>query len=301
MKGPGRVFGRAPNDTFGALAWRRRGICERYCWEVLVPVRARRPDLSASATASRKSPPETCFELRCKPAPRSAGEPRGLWIPALWCRTKSSFAWWKKRLNRPDCRRGYLFDGFPRNIHQAEALRDREIVVDVVVEIAVDDAEIVRRMSGRRVHSASGRTYHVEFNPPLTPGQDDITGEALMQRDDDREVTVRERLRVYHTHKPNNWLSTTPNGATPAIGALPDTFESTERVRWRAFGTPCSRPWERCFRRRKRSLESNNRCRWTVSASSRCSPGHSPSTLNAMGPANLVYRVERVEFSYYFP
>ena len=105
----------------------------------------------------------------------------------------------EERLNRPDCRRGYLFDGFPRNIHQAEALRDREIVVDVVVEIAVDDAEIVRRMSGRRVHSASGRTYHVEFNPPLTPGQDDITGEALMQRDDDREVTVRERLRVYHT------------------------------------------------------------------------------------------------------
>ena len=105
----------------------------------------------------------------------------------------------EERLNGPDCRRGYLFDGFPRNIHQAEALRDREIVVDVVVEIAVDDAEIVRRMSGRRVHSASGRTYHVEFNPPLTPGQDDITGEALMQRDDDREVTVRERLRVYYT------------------------------------------------------------------------------------------------------
>ena len=104
----------------------------------------------------------------------------------------------EERLSQSDCRGGYLFDGFPRNILQAEALRDRGIAVDAVVEIAVDDAEIVRRMSGRRVHPASGRTYHIEFNPPAVPGKDDITGEALIHRDDDREVTVLERLRVYH-------------------------------------------------------------------------------------------------------
>lgn len=105
----------------------------------------------------------------------------------------------EERLTQPDCRRGYLFDGFPRNLPQAEALRDRGIVIDAVVEIAVDDAVIVRRMSGRRVHPASGRTYHIEFNPPATPGRDDVSGETLIQRDDDREATVRERLRVYHT------------------------------------------------------------------------------------------------------
>ena len=104
----------------------------------------------------------------------------------------------EERLRRPDCRHGYLFDGFPRNIPQAQALRDREIAVAAVVEIAVDDAEIVRRMSGRRVHPASGRTYHIEFNPPAIPGKDDVSGEALIQREDDRELTVRERLRVYH-------------------------------------------------------------------------------------------------------
>ena len=104
----------------------------------------------------------------------------------------------EERLRQSDCRQGYLFDGFPRNILQAEALRDRGIAVDAVVEIAVDDAEIVRRMSGRRVHPASGRTYHIDFNPPAIPGKDDISGEALVQRDDDREVTVLERLRVYH-------------------------------------------------------------------------------------------------------
>ena len=102
------------------------------------------------------------------------------------------------RLKQPDCRRGYLFDGFPRNIPQAQAMRERGVAVDVVVEISVDDAEIVRRISGRRIHPASGRTYHVEFNAPATPGKDDVTGEALVQRDDDREATVRERLEVYH-------------------------------------------------------------------------------------------------------
>jgi len=104
----------------------------------------------------------------------------------------------EERLGWPDCRKGFLFDGFPRNIPQAEALRDRGITVDVVVEIAVDDSEIVRRMSGRRIHPASGRTYHVEFNPPAVPDKDDQTGEGLVQREDDREATVRERLKVYH-------------------------------------------------------------------------------------------------------
>ena len=102
------------------------------------------------------------------------------------------------RLRGSDCRHGYLFDGFPRNISQAHALRDGGVAVDAVVEITVDDAEIIRRLSGRRVHPASGRTYHVEFNPPALPGKDDVTGEALVQRDDDREATVRERLRIYH-------------------------------------------------------------------------------------------------------
>lgn len=102
------------------------------------------------------------------------------------------------RLHRPDCRNGYLFDGFPRNIPQARALRERGIGIDAVVEIVVDDAEIVRRLSGRRVHPASGRTYHVEFNPPALPGKDDATGEPLVQRSDDRESTVRDRLEVYH-------------------------------------------------------------------------------------------------------
>lgn len=104
----------------------------------------------------------------------------------------------KDRLERPDCQRGYLFDGFPRTVPQACALRDRAIVVDAVVELRVEDAEIVHRISGRRVHPESGRTYHIEFNPPTTPGKDDVTGEELIQRDDDREATVRKRLEVYH-------------------------------------------------------------------------------------------------------
>lgn len=103
-----------------------------------------------------------------------------------------------ERLREPDCRNGYLFDGFPRTIPQARALRERGIGIDAVVEIHVADETIIRRLSGRRVHLASGRTYHVEFNPPATPGKDDVTGEDLAQRDDDRERTVRARLEVYH-------------------------------------------------------------------------------------------------------
>jgi len=104
----------------------------------------------------------------------------------------------KERIQEPDCANGYLFDGFPRTIPQAEALKEAGIPVDAVVEIDVPDEEIIKRMSGRRVHLASGRTYHVVFNPPKVEGKDDETGEDLIQRDDDSEETVRARLTVYH-------------------------------------------------------------------------------------------------------
>jgi adenylate kinase len=103
-----------------------------------------------------------------------------------------------ERIAQPDCEKGFLFDGFPRTVVQAEALKTEKIAIDAVVEIDVDDGEIIRRMSGRRVHLASGRTYHVVFNPPKVEGVDDVTGEALIQRDDDQEETVRKRLAVYH-------------------------------------------------------------------------------------------------------
>lgn len=104
----------------------------------------------------------------------------------------------KERIAQPDCSQGYLFDGFPRTIVQAEGLKASKIQIDYVVEIRVDDEDIVRRMAGRRVHLASGRTYHVAFNPPKKPGCDDVTGEPLVQRDDDQEETVRRRLEIYH-------------------------------------------------------------------------------------------------------
>ena len=102
------------------------------------------------------------------------------------------------RISQDDCANGYLFDGFPRTIPQADALKEGGVEVDAVVEISVDDNEIIRRMGGRRVHLASGRTYHVVFNPPREGGKDDQTGEPLIQRDDDQEATVRARLDVYH-------------------------------------------------------------------------------------------------------
>ena len=104
----------------------------------------------------------------------------------------------KERITQPDCAKGFLFDGFPRTIPQADAMKDAGVPIDAVVDIDVPDAEIIKRMSGRRVHLASGRTYHVVFNPPKAEGKDDVTGEPLIQRDDDKEETVRKRLQVYH-------------------------------------------------------------------------------------------------------
>ncbi len=104
----------------------------------------------------------------------------------------------KDRITQPDCENGFLFDGFPRTIPQADAMKAAGVKLDFVVEIAVDDEEIIKRMSGRRVHVASGRTYHVIFNPPKVEGKDDETGEDLIQRADDIEETVRKRLEVYH-------------------------------------------------------------------------------------------------------
>ncbi len=103
----------------------------------------------------------------------------------------------KERIAQPDCAAGFLFDGFPRTIPQAEAMKSAGVRLDVVLEIDVPDAAIVERMSGRRVHPASGRTYHLQFNPPKVEGRDDATGEPLIQRDDDKEETVKKRLAVY--------------------------------------------------------------------------------------------------------
>lgn len=103
----------------------------------------------------------------------------------------------KERINQPDCENGFLFDGFPRTIPQADAMKSAGVKIDVVLEIDVPDAAIIERMSGRRVHPSSGRSYHVTFNPPKVEGIDDISGEALIQRDDDKEATVRKRLEIY--------------------------------------------------------------------------------------------------------
>lgn len=119
----------------------------------------------------------------------------------------------KERLAQDDCKDGYLFDGFPRTIPQAEAMKEAGVALDCVLEVDVPDADIIERMAGRWVHLASGRTYHVKYNPPKVAGKDDETGEDLVQRDDDKEETVRKRLEVYHSQtKPlvnfyTNWLA----------------------------------------------------------------------------------------------
>ena len=105
----------------------------------------------------------------------------------------------KERIQEADCQKGFLFDGFPRTIPQADAMKEAGVAIDAVVDIDVPDSEIIKRMSGRRVHLASGRTYHIVFNPPKVEGKDDVTGESLIQRDDDQEETVRKRLDVYHS------------------------------------------------------------------------------------------------------
>jgi adenylate kinase len=125
----------------------------------------------------------------------------------------------QERIRQPDAARGFLFDGFPRTIPQADAMKSAGVMLDHVVEIDVDDAEIVRRLSGRRVHPASGRTYHLIFNPPKVPGKDDVTGEELVQREDDREATVAKRLEVYRAQtRPlvayySNWAKSGEPGA----------------------------------------------------------------------------------------
>ncbi|OGB24739.1 MAG: adenylate kinase [Burkholderiales bacterium RIFCSPLOWO2_02_FULL_57_36] len=125
----------------------------------------------------------------------------------------------KDRLKQADCAKGYLFDGFPRTIPQADAMKDAGVAIDYVLEIDVPDEAIVERMSGRRVHPASGRTYHIAFNPPKADGKDDATGEALIQRDDDKEETVKKRLSVYHEQTEvlvdyyNNWAKSGRPGA----------------------------------------------------------------------------------------
>jgi adenylate kinase len=123
----------------------------------------------------------------------------------------------KERITQPDCAKGFLFDGFPRTIPQAEALTEAAVALDHVVEIAVDDEEIVGRMSGRRMHEASGRVYHIHNNPPKREGLDDVTGEPLLQRADDTEETVRKRLQVYHqqTEPLVNYYSTMTGAGMP--------------------------------------------------------------------------------------
>jgi len=145
----------------------------------------------------------------------------------------------RQRLKSPDCAAGYLFDGFPRTIAQAQALRSAAIAVDIVLEIDVPDADIIERMSGRRVHAASGRTYHLRFNRPRVEGKDDLTGEPLIQRDDDREDVVRKRLEVYHAQTSVlvdyylKWAAT-GEAAAPRHRRV-DGVGSVEAVRQRVF------------------------------------------------------------------
>jgi adenylate kinase len=144
-----------------------------------------------------------------------------------------------ERMKQPDTANGYLLDGFPRTINQAEAMRSASLPVDVLLEIEVPDADIIERMSGRRLHLPSGRTYHVRFNPPKVAGRDDATGEPLIQREDDREDVVRNRLQVYHsqTHAVVDYYR---NLAATGVPGAPvylqvDGVGSVDEVRQRVF------------------------------------------------------------------
>ncbi len=145
----------------------------------------------------------------------------------------------KDRLKESDCANGYMFDGFPRTLPQADAMKDAGVAIDFVLEIDVPDSEIITRMSGRRVHVASGRTYHVKFNPPKVEGKDDVTGESLIQRDDDREETVLKRLEVYHAQTKalvdyyGNWAAGGAAGA-PQYRKI-DGLGKVDDIRERAF------------------------------------------------------------------
>ncbi|MBI4937750.1 MAG: adenylate kinase [Nitrosomonadales bacterium] len=146
----------------------------------------------------------------------------------------------KERIKEADCAKGFLFDGFPRTIPQAQAMKDANIDIDFVVEIEVPDSDIIQRMSGRRAHLASGRTYHVIFNPPRVPGKDDVTGEDLVQRPDDKEDTVIKRLEVYHEQtKPlvnyySIWAKS-GDARAPRYVNIPGTG-SVDAIRERIFG-----------------------------------------------------------------
>jgi len=145
----------------------------------------------------------------------------------------------KERLAQPDCARGFLFDGFPRTLPQADALKNAGVKIGCVLEIDVPFEAIVERMSGRRSHPASGRTYHLKFNPPKAPGKDDVTGEPLIQRDDDREETVQKRLEVYAAQtRPlvdyyNSWSKADPQNA-PKVRRI-DGLGTVEEITARAL------------------------------------------------------------------
>ena len=144
----------------------------------------------------------------------------------------------KERLKEADCKNGYLFDGFPRTIPQAEAMKEAGVPLDIVLEIDVPDQDIIDRMAGRRVHLASGRTYHITYNPPKVAGKDDVTGEDLIQRDDDKEETVRHRLDIYHSQtKPlvtfyTNWKNAGDSKAPKVekVAGVGSVDEITSRV-----------------------------------------------------------------------
>jgi adenylate kinase len=152
----------------------------------------------------------------------------------------------KQRVMAPDCARGFILDGFPRTLPQAEALRTADIDIDFVIEIEVGDQEILHRMSGRRVHPASGRTYHVEFNPPKVPDRDDVTGEPLIRRPDDNESTVMKRIETYHEQtKPliNYYLNWAASGH-PRAPHYVNIYGrgSVEHIRDKIFAALAARP-----------------------------------------------------------